>query len=289
LVNLVGCWGRKTGCLVALTLILVSSLLVILTVLMLLLRKLPLVLLLLVLTLMLVLVLVTLLEWHRWVAWVARTAATPDLRSTNLVFPILHLPTLPFSHNSPVGQMLEGWEGVVHQLVMEGVNQSSQETVLPLGIRVDIFWGITWQLQKLILVLTNGQGTLLQGEKLLLPYYHQSFGHMVATEVVPDFFPSDGFKVGMGGEVRLPPRLRCSPQLSGTIQHLLMIIALGSVQLMLHGTQLIFGVHGISKMVKDWGMAPHEFCPLVSRHLWHLDLHLRLRWWWLLLHLLHCC
>ena len=56
---LLGCsgWllGRNTGCLVALTLILISSLLVILTVL-----------LLLVLTLMLVLV--TLLEWLRWVA-----------------------------------------------------------------------------------------------------------------------------------------------------------------------------------------------------------------------------
>jgi hypothetical protein len=68
LVILVGCWGKKTGCLVALTLVLISSLLVVLTILMLLLRKLPLVLLLLVLTLMLVLVLVTLLEWLRWVA-----------------------------------------------------------------------------------------------------------------------------------------------------------------------------------------------------------------------------
>jgi hypothetical protein len=61
LVVLVGCWGGKTSCLVALTLVLVSSLLVILTVL-LLLRKLPLVL------LLLVLMLVTLLEWLRWVA-----------------------------------------------------------------------------------------------------------------------------------------------------------------------------------------------------------------------------
>jgi hypothetical protein len=64
LIVLVGGWGRKTGCLVALTLVLISSLLVVLTVL--LLRKLPLVLLLLVLTLMLVLV--TLLELLRWVA-----------------------------------------------------------------------------------------------------------------------------------------------------------------------------------------------------------------------------
>jgi hypothetical protein len=125
------------GCLVALTLVLISSLLVILTVLLLLLRKLPLVLLLLVLTLLLVLV--TLLECLRWVAWVARIAATPDLRSTNLVFPVLHLPTLPFSHDCSVDQMLEGREGVVHQQIVEGVNQSSQEAVLPLGIRVDIF------------------------------------------------------------------------------------------------------------------------------------------------------
>jgi hypothetical protein len=66
LVALVGCWGRKTSCLVALTLVLISSLLVVLTVLLLLLlRKLPLILL---LVLMLMLVLVTLLEWLRWVA-----------------------------------------------------------------------------------------------------------------------------------------------------------------------------------------------------------------------------
>jgi hypothetical protein len=34
--------------------------------------------------------------------------------------------------------MLEGREGVVHQLIMEGIDQSSQEAVLPLGISVDI-------------------------------------------------------------------------------------------------------------------------------------------------------
>jgi hypothetical protein len=68
LIVLVGCWGRKARCLVALALILISSLLVVLIVLLLLLRKLPLVLLLLVLTLMLVLMLVTLLECLRWVS-----------------------------------------------------------------------------------------------------------------------------------------------------------------------------------------------------------------------------
>jgi hypothetical protein len=103
--------------------------------------------------------------------------------------------------------MLEGREGVVHQLIMEGINQSSQEAVLPLSIRVDILWGITRQLQKLVPILADGQGTLLQGEKLLLPHYHQSLGHMVATEVIPELLPSDSFRVCMGREVRLPPRL----------------------------------------------------------------------------------
>jgi hypothetical protein len=76
---------------------------------------------------------------------------------------------------------------------------------------------------------------------------------MVATEVVPELLPSNGFKVGMGGEVRLPPKLFYSPQLSGTIQHLFTVIALGSVQLTLHSTQPIFRIHGISRVGKDRG------------------------------------
>jgi hypothetical protein len=111
--------------LVVLSLVLVPSLLVALTVL-LLLRKLPLILMLvLVLTLMLMLVLVTLLELLRRVTWVAGTTATPSLRSTNLAFPILHLPALPFSQDGSVDQMLEARESVVHQLVVKGVNQTS--------------------------------------------------------------------------------------------------------------------------------------------------------------------
>jgi hypothetical protein len=70
-------------------------------------------------------------------------AATLDLRSTNLAFPVLHLPTLPFSHNGSIDQMLKDRESVVHQLVVEGINKSSQKTVLPLVIHIDIFRDIT--------------------------------------------------------------------------------------------------------------------------------------------------
>jgi hypothetical protein len=34
---------------------------------------------------------------------------------------------------------------------------------------------------------------------------------MVETEVVPELLPGDGFRVGMGGEIRLPPGLCYSP------------------------------------------------------------------------------
>jgi hypothetical protein len=49
------------------------------------------------------------------------------------VFPVLHLPTLPLCHDCSVYQMLEGREGVVHQLIVEGIDQSSQEAVKSLA------------------------------------------------------------------------------------------------------------------------------------------------------------
>jgi hypothetical protein len=92
-------------------LVLISSLLVALAVLLLL--------------VVMALMLVTLLELLRWVDWVAGMTATPSLRSTNLAFPVFHLPTLPFSHDCSVDKMLEGRENVIHQLVVKGVNQTS--------------------------------------------------------------------------------------------------------------------------------------------------------------------
>jgi len=123
------------------------------------------------------------------------------------VLAIFHLFALPLCHDCSIDQVLKCGEGMIHQMILQRIDQPSQETILPLGIRVDIFWGITRQLQKLVPVLTNRQGTLLQGYKFLLPYYHQSFRHMVVTEVVPEVLSGDGFRVGMGGKVRLPPRL----------------------------------------------------------------------------------
>src|SRR5688572_17891518 len=103
---------------------------------------------------------------------------------------------------------------------------------------------------------------------------------MVLTKATSELFPCDGVGVGMGGEIRLPPRLGCSSQQTGTIHNFLPVITLSGMQLSLHSAQPVFSIHGVRRMSKRWGMTSHEFSTLVPGHL-------RLRWWLLLLLLLN--
>jgi hypothetical protein len=98
---------------------------------------------------------------------------------------------------------------------------------------------------------------------------------MVLTKATSELFPGDGVRVGMGGEIRLPPGLGCSSQQTGTIHNFLSVITLSGMQLPLHCVQPVFGIHGVRRVSKRWGMTSHEFSTLVSRHLRHL----RLGWW----------
>jgi hypothetical protein len=102
---------------------------------------------------------------------------------------------------------------------------------------------------------------------------------MVLTKATSELFPGDGVGVGMGGEIRLPPRLGCSSQQMGTIQDFLPVITLSVMQLPLHCAQPVFSIHGVRRVSEHCGMTSHEFSTLVPRHLRHL----RLRWWLLLL------
>jgi hypothetical protein len=78
-------------------------------------------------------------ELLRWVAWETGATIAPRLGSTYFALLVFHLLVLPLCHDSPINQMLDGREVVVHQLVMQGINQASQKSVLPLGINVEIF------------------------------------------------------------------------------------------------------------------------------------------------------
>jgi hypothetical protein len=82
-----------------------------------------------------------LLELLRWVASETWAIAASRLRSTNLALVILHLVLLLY-HDCSIDQMLECGEGMIHQLIMQGINQASQETILPLGVYADIFRSI---------------------------------------------------------------------------------------------------------------------------------------------------
>jgi hypothetical protein len=50
------------------------------------------------------------------------TAATPGMWSTDLALPVLHLPTLLLSHDCSVDQVLKGGEGMIHQLIVQGID-----------------------------------------------------------------------------------------------------------------------------------------------------------------------
>jgi hypothetical protein len=158
---------------------------------------------------------------------------------------------------------------MIHQLIMQ--------LILPLGICADIFRSIAGQLQIPISVLTDRHGPLLERQKLLFLHCHQTCWNMVLTEIISEFLSGDGVRVGMGGEVGLPPRLSCSSQQTGIIQHFLSVVTLSGVQLPLHSTHPIFSIHGVSRVSEHWGMTSHEFCTLVSRYL-------RLRWGLMLMH-----
>jgi hypothetical protein len=84
-----------------------------------------------------------------------RAIATPRLGPTDLALAIFHLFVLPLHHDRSVDQVLKRGEGVIHQLILQRVDQASQETILPLGVGVDIFRSIARQLQKPVSVLTN--------------------------------------------------------------------------------------------------------------------------------------
>jgi hypothetical protein len=120
--------------------------------------------------------------------------------------------------------------------------------------------------------------TLLEGQELLLLHCHQTCRNMVLTKATSEFFTGDGVRVGMSGEIRLPPRLSCSSQQTRTIQDFLSVITLSGMQLPLHCAQPVFSIHGVRRVSKRWGMTSHEFSTLVSGHL-----RLRLRGWLLLL------
>jgi hypothetical protein len=94
-------------------------------------------------------------ELLRWIARETRAIAASRLGSTDLTLAILHFFALPLCLDCSVNHVMKCGEHVIHQLILQRVDQASQETVLPLGVGVDIFRSIARQLQEPVSVLTN--------------------------------------------------------------------------------------------------------------------------------------
>jgi hypothetical protein len=113
LTTLVGCWGEEARCLLILPLELTSSCLTVLTILLLMLGVLPLKL---------------LLRWALFLLELRRVAretgaiAASRLRPTDLALAILHLLVLLLYHDCFVDQVLKCGQGMVHQLIVQGID-----------------------------------------------------------------------------------------------------------------------------------------------------------------------
>jgi hypothetical protein len=64
-------------------------------------------------------------ELLRWIVRETRVIAASRLRSTDLTLAILHLFTLPLCHDCSVNQVLKYGDGMIHQLIVERVDQAS--------------------------------------------------------------------------------------------------------------------------------------------------------------------
>jgi hypothetical protein len=96
-------------------------------------------------------------ELLRWIAREMRAIAASKLRSTDLTLAILHFFVLSLCHDCSINQVLKCREGMIHQLILQRVDQASQEMILSLGVGVDIFRSIAGQLQTPVPVLTDRQ------------------------------------------------------------------------------------------------------------------------------------
>jgi hypothetical protein len=63
-----------------------------------------------------------LLERLRWVSRETRAIAASRLRPTNLALAILHLLAVLLCHDSTIDQVLKCGKGMIHQLIVQGID-----------------------------------------------------------------------------------------------------------------------------------------------------------------------
>jgi hypothetical protein len=164
---------------------------------------------------------------------------------TSSFFHLLHFLEYTFNNNGLVDHVLEIDVICVEQLELNIIVQSFQEHVLLLFVSVNIFDGVSGQLNERVEVLIDRHAALPQVSEFLLLQLHGAAGYIVVTETSLKLIPCDGVDIYMGATVCLPPICCRTKQLVRGKKNLLAIRALGDHELLLNSLKPIFGHHGV--------------------------------------------
>jgi hypothetical protein len=133
----------------------------------------------------------------------------------------------------------------VEQLELNIVVQSFQEHVLLLFVSVNVFGGVSGQLNELVEVLIDQHAALPHISEFLLLNFHGVAGYIVVTETSLEPVPCDVIDICMGVTVCLPPICCRTKELVRSKKNLLVIRALGDHELLLYALKPIFGFHWV--------------------------------------------
>jgi hypothetical protein len=181
---------------------------------------------------------------------------------------LLHFLELNFNNNGLVDHVLEIGIVNIEQLELNIIVQSFQEHVLLLFISVDVFSGVSRQLNEWVEVLIHCHAALPQVSEFLLLQFHGAAGYIVVMETILGLIPHDGVDICIGVTVYLPPICSHSKELVHSKKNLLVIHALGDHELLLNSLKPIFGLHGVLGLWEGGGASSQELRQI------------RLVWWW---------
>jgi hypothetical protein len=128
------------------------------------------------------------------------------------------------------------------KLVIQRSNQSFQETLLALLIRVHFFRRVALKLSKAITILTNRHIPLSKEKEFFLLQLPDSRGNVVSAKVRLELLPGYSIRVGMCRCEGIPPVGRGSLESSRGVQDLLPVVALGGVQLLSDNLEPFIGI-----------------------------------------------
>jgi hypothetical protein len=158
---------------------------------------------------------------------------------------LLHFLEFTFNNNDHVDHVLEINVISVEQLELNIIVQSFQEHVLLLSVSVDVFGGVSGQLNEWVEVLIDRHAALPQVSEFLLLQLLGATGYIVVTETSLELIPRDGVDICMGVTVCLSPICCRTKELVHGKKNLLVICALGDHELLLNSIKPIFGLHGV--------------------------------------------